>query len=59
MEKYNEKAKCPKCGYDFISVIYEKLSFGSDGTLKRECQRCGYSYYEMPLDSLKETGQSQ
>lgn len=55
MNKYNQKAKCPKCGCEIILAKYIKNLDGSKykeykDIMIRSCSLCGYSWEELPLD---------
>jgi len=50
MEKYNENAKCIKCGSYLIKSEWERTSAHGERML-RICGCCGYSWLEKPLDS--------
>ena len=60
MAKYNQNAKCPKCGHkEVIDSYYEKDEpIWGDGDLnrferpviKRTCQNCNFYWFELPLD---------
>ena len=57
MDKYNLKAKCPKCGNEDINSAYHD-NFTKCGWsnrfagehMHRHCRNCGYEWPEQPLD---------
>lgn len=63
MNKFDAKAKCPKCGNEIVGVRFlvkgEYRTVGDTigatmDLLARSCRRCGYSWDELPLDGKKE-----
>jgi len=64
MNKYNPKAKCPKCGYKDINGVYRKkgdwcVYHGyyqkmNKSVIERICKYCGYYWDEIPLDEGKD-----
>jgi len=44
----NEKARCPKCGCDYIRTDYQEYD-----RIKRTCRRCSYFWTELPLDYMR------
>lgn len=62
MQKYNPKAKCPKCGCKEIRTTFLEKDEWLDGQpaerdlLHRSCTNCGYHWNEAPLDSKVKEG---
>ncbi len=46
MSRYDENARCAKCGYTDIATRYSAVL----DRIERQCCRCGNSWSEMPLD---------
>lgn len=60
----NETAKCPKCGYDDVKMLYsetgkyckaEGITWRAGEHLCRVCQRCHYAWAEACIDPLATT----
>ena len=62
MERYNPDSKCPKCGWDKVSVKFCKGDFNCKSYMRdewkyhldRTCERCGYTWAEATLDKEAE-----
>lgn len=54
LETYDLNRACPKCGSHDMNLFYD----GEKALMKRICSSCRHTWYEKPLDDVKESGGS-